>query len=273
MPKFIDTLLSDVARGSLNHCCHPNSMHPDSINSVTYMQNNTPQSTQSKLFTIPFINVTVERRVDIVAILAFLLALFAAVNQLIAFLQGANVVLIPPEQILLRFVPTDDQNDDREFLTINARMAYVNLGSQGYNAVIQKEAVSFSVGPQRYIQYWHAEQNITDLNHDGELEVSHVGEAQPRPIIAGNALSREITFVPYPEYCPGTTCDVDKNFIFKGSELDEILNQREVTFMFSYKLYGEAEFVSVKCAVLIDNRIKNDLTAERGWTAPPCRSE
>ena len=247
-------------------------MHPGAISSVKYMQDKAPQSTEPKPFTIPFIKITIERRVDVVAILAFLLALFAAGNQLVAYLQGANVVLIPPEQILLRFVPTDDQQDNREYLTINARMAYVNSGSQGYNAVLQKERVSFVVGQQKYVQYWHSEQNITDLDHDGKLEVSHVGEARPWPINAGNALSREITFVPFPKHCPDKSCNVDENFTFRKPGLNEILKQNEVSFEFSYKLYGEADFVSVKCVVAIDDRVKSDLTNARGWTAPPCRS-
>ena len=210
---------------------------------------------------------------DILTLIAFVLAIITAGNQAYNFFKGASVTLIPPEQVLLRFVPTSDPTDERYYLTIAARMAYVNSGNQGYDAVIQREFVSFRIGEREYVQRWHSEQKITDLDNNGKLEIIHVDEARPRPIGAGSVLSREMVFVPFPEWCADDNkCDVDKNFYFKKTGVEEIKEQGRMTFVFSYELFGDSKPVSAKCVIVIDDRVKKDLE-EGYWTAPPCLSQ
>ena len=237
------------------------------------MNNTSQKTTKSKPFTIPGVNVTVERNTDILTLIAFFLAVISIVIQIHNYFLGASVTLIPPEQILLRFVPTSDLDDERHYLTIAARMAYVNSGNQGYGAVIRRESVSFRMGEREYVQRWHSEQKITDLDNNGKLEVTHVDEARPRPIGAGSALSREMLFVPFPKWCADNTkCDVDENYYFKETGVDEIMKQKTMTFVFSYELFGDSKPVSVKCVIDIDERVNKDLE-ERYWTAPPCLSQ
>ena len=235
------------------------------------MPNNPQQPTGSRPFTIPWVNITIERRIDVLTLLAFLLALSTAGYQACIFFRGAQISLIPPEQVLLNFVKTDDPGDNRKFLNIVARMAYVNSAQQGYDAVLRKESVEFVLDGVKYIQRWHSEQKITDLDNNGVLEIEHVDEARPRPINGGSALSREVVFAPFPEWC-ANDCDRDKNFLFKSDALPKILKQESITFIFSYELFGESKPESAQCVVDIDNRVKDDLK-KRDWTSPLCRRQ
>ena len=219
---------------------------------------------------IPLLNLWLERKADLLTFVAFVLASLSVFSQAFFFFQGVRVSLAPPEQVLLNFEQIRGENYPRRQLRLAARMAYVNSGREGYNAVLRRESVSFVMNGIKRIQYWHSEQQFTDLDNNGELEPKYVDTARPRPINAGSSLSREIYFASFPVRCHNDqNCDVNQNFVLETDALPWIFKQQSITLSFRFELFGFEPSDPVRCTIDVDKRVKFELV-HFGWTAPPC---
>lgn len=223
-----------------------------------------PDDTES--FRIPLIGLLVERKTNLLAAAAFVMALIAAVSQFYYFWVGARVTFFPPEQVVLVM---HELPDGRKIFRIGARMAYVNTGRPGYNATLRRESVSFSLGGKTYDYGWQSERRFSE--DGGELKSQYVAEARPIPIGAGSSVSREIFFAPWPERCrPGqANCDRDGQFIFDTDAIHHLWALKTLRLTFSGVLYGETDPMSAACTVDITPAVLTGLTRE-GWAAPPC---
>ena len=217
-------------------------------------------------FRIPLIGLLVERKTNLLAAAAFVMALIAAVSQFYYFWVGARVSFFPPEQVVLVM---HELPDGRKIFRIGARMAYVNTGRPGYNATLRRESVSFSLGGKTYDYGWQSERRFSE--NDGKLNMHYVAEARPIPIGAGSSVSREIFFAPWPERCrPGqATCNRDGQFIFDTDAILHLGTINTLRLTFSGMLYGETDPMSASCTVDITAAVLTGLTRE-GWAAPPC---
>ncbi len=203
---------------------------------------------------------------NFIAGLALLISFVNAIINVIFYIKGASISFFPPEQVLLKFEKdrNDPNNDDRRFLRIGARMAYVNTGTRDYNAVVHHEYVSFTLDGKEYIQVWHSEWQFSDPAEDGNLNNKFIAAAAPRPIKAGNSLSREIYFYPKPCFKqPGC------NHLFKKEALDVLSKTDKLTFTFKAYLLGKEEPKSASCTIDITKIEINRLTS-RGWIVPYC---
>jgi hypothetical protein len=91
----------------------------------------------------------VERKFDIIATTAFILALVGAITQVFSFLRGSNVSFYRPDNIILFFDPYP--NGDI-MMRIAATLNYVNSGEASYGAIIRKETVQFRLRDRTYQQ-------------------------------------------------------------------------------------------------------------------------
>ena len=117
----------------------------------------------------------IERKTNIIALAAFFLALGGVLFQTIAYFRGPEVNLFPPDQIVLRaqVYPPDNQ----KYMTLIARMAYVNTGQPGYNGTLRREAVRLRLDTQDYEWVWH---RFLSTDAKGtELQLVDKGEARP----------------------------------------------------------------------------------------------
>ena len=198
--------------------------------------------------------------------------LLALTQNLLLLWQGPSVSLFAPEDIQLKF-HKDRHNENRLFLRIGARMAYVNTGDQGFNMTVRRETVSFSLGKNEYVQHWQSEVQFFD-KPDGGLNVKYVAEAGPRPINAGSSLTREIYFFPEIKHCRSkqTDCDPDINFLFKKNVLKMLSQANTITFTFTSYLFEEKEPKSVSCTINVTETVRKDLKKYE-WSAAPCYSD
>ena len=222
---------------------------------------------------VPIFDLLIERKTDILAFVAFLLAVGSVITQSYFFVQGSMVSLIPPNQVLLNFVPTRDPNDDRHFLRIAARMAYVNSGQKGSSSVIEREWVSFTLNQRTYNQHAHSETKISDFDYDNELEFDFVEVVGPQPIEGGSSFSREVYFAPYPTRLQTATNSKrafdEANFLYYEDVISDFIEAREMQFAFYFKVLGKKRPRFAQCKVYLDEASLKHLV-QYGWSSPIC---
>ena len=219
----------------------------------------------------PLGRLLIERKTGITAVLAFLLAFGASAIQVVNYFRGAEVSLFAPEQILINFEPVSHQGEDRRFMRVGARMAYVNSGSIGYNATILQESVSFELNGMEYVQLWQSEHEFSNPNHDHILDEKYIAEARPRQINAGSSLSREVYFSPVPQRCPSeqTCCKPDIYFLFWDPGFSLISDAEMIKFTFKSYIFGEEDPKIVSCTVDLTITVLHELENNM-WSSMPC---
>ena len=223
---------------------------------------------QTEAFRVPLIGLLLERKTDILAAAAFLMALVGALAQLYYLWVGARVTLFAPEQVVMTF---QELPDGRHLFRIGARMAYVNTGRPGYNATLRKETVSFQLGNKTFLHTWQSERQFSDAGE--KLRAQYIAEARPIPITAGGSVSREIYFAPWPERCrmAQKNCDRDRQYLFEDDAIRLLATTPALKLTFSSSLFGDDEPLTVSCTVEISPAVMSGLM-RKGWAAPPCWS-
>ena len=220
--------------------------------------------------TIRFLGIEIERRTDVLAFAAFLLAAANAVYQVHLLLRGPEVVLFPPEQILIK---AERYPENRVMVRFAAKMAYVNVGSPGHNAAITSEGLRFDLGGKTYRQGWQAftsfqvvaEEGGTAAGERSALSTSKMEDANPFTIGSGSTVAHETFFAPNSalEALP----DSD-SYLRWADLLDGLEGQRELTFVLTARVHGRGARRQV-CTIEVDDRLKQRLR-ERSWYAPSC---
>jgi len=140
-----------------------------------------------------FFGIHIERKTDILAFAAFLIALSGVFLQVSSFFRGPVVRIFSPPQILIR--KADPFPSGRVPVRFAALVAYVNDGDAGYNATIRRELLHYELESQTYTQEWQ-EFIASDLAADGKLQMNPKGVAQPMVLNAGSSMSHETYFTP-----------------------------------------------------------------------------
>jgi len=212
-----------------------------------------------------------KRDLDPLAILTFIVGAIIAAIQIQAFYRGADIKIYPPD--VVAFI-VEEYSENRFYLRVAARMAYVNHGSAGYNATVSAEEVEFAFDKgESYSQRWHSERLI--FAEGKELKNTYLKEAGPFPVVGGSSVSREMYFAPFPEQCPDGTSSCEeyfRNFI-SGSEA-LILFSRAQTIKLTFKadLIGQKPpFTETTCYINVDDQAMRSLAdPERRWTSMSC---
>lgn len=222
-------------------------------------------------FKIPGVGILIERKTDILAASAFVLAIASAGVQITFFLAGASISVVHPEQVLLNFDRIHGYSRVEYILRIAARMAYVNTGRPNYNATLSGESVSFTLHGREFVQYWHSEQQFSDPEEDGVLNKKFISIAGPKPIHGGSSLSRQVYFSPLPVRCRTDQphCDSNANFLPEQEAFAFLADSAKVTFKFESYVFEEEEPESVSCTIDVTETLLRELMIF-GWSAPFC---
>lgn len=207
----------------------------------------------------------IERKTDILAFAAFLIALGSVLFQISAYVRGPSVRLFTPEQIL---ISAHKFPNDKTYVRFGARMAYVNTGQVGYNATIRREVLRYTLGDQTYIQTWQRF-IASDFDEEGHLELKDQGVAVPFPVNASSSLSHETHFTPVVVHCPGGPPNCEwANFLEWVLFLRKLRDLKEMTFHLIGEIYGE-EPVEVACKIDVNPAMVAQLERAQ-WYAPSC---
>jgi hypothetical protein len=214
---------------------------------------------------------TIKRETDVVALAAFILALGAVTYQLTAYFRGARARLFPPEQILIH---GEEYPNGHTFVRFAARMAYINSGDLGYNAIIRHESLSVQIGQKEYEQKWQYFIH-SDSSADGKtLYLGSQEEAVPTPISGGDAKTHETYFAPWPIDCKSTVradCNPDANYLDWDTFLKSIKLGDVLTFQLTADI-DEGKIEIVNCTVDVTHGVIEQLNTTRNkWGTPACR--
>jgi hypothetical protein len=147
----------------------------------------------------------------------------------------------------------------------------VNSGSPGYNAIVHREKVAFTLGDRRYEQTWQSFQRLD--RKATTLEFHREGDASPIPIGAGGAISHSTIFAPEPFRCPQQArgCDPDANFLTKDAFWKKVGAEERVELEFSAEVSGEPRPLVVLCSVDVSEGMLTIMMMNR-WYSASCWS-
>ncbi|HYH43078.1 MAG TPA: hypothetical protein VD867_13975, partial [Burkholderiales bacterium] len=153
-----------------------------------------------------FCGLEIDRKTNVISLVAFVLSAASVAGQIYFFLQGPVVALQPPEQIVFF---GDRAVDGKTYLKLAARMAYVNTGQPGFNDAIKREQADLRIGSRTLTFYW---KKYLASDADGTIfRANPKGDALPVAVNAGGVEAHETAFSPLPATAVGK--DYGANFI------------------------------------------------------------
>lgn len=217
---------------------------------------------------LKILGLQIERKTDILALAAFLLALGGITYQIYGFLRGADVELFPSEQIFI--IAAQYPEISERYVRFDARMAYINKGYPGYNAVIRSESIKYSLAGKNYEQKWQAFESF-NIKQSKLISV-YKDDAHPIPIMAGRAESHDTYFAPRTIRCAedDVNCDKYKNYLTWDNFINFLSEPeiKELQFELVSEIYG-GPTLNIKCTIEIDYNFMEQLK-KTGWHAPSC---
>ena len=198
--------------------------------------------------------IEIERKTDILAFAAFVISIGGLIGQLAILLRGPDVSLYPPENVLIT-------KDDRNFLRLSALMIYINTGSSGYNDIVKKEKVFFTLGNKKIEFNWD---DYIDATANGDkLNLNRKSDAIPEQVNAGGVLTHETYFAPWE-----TREGKDTTFIEWKKFLSEISSQKQIDFTFYFESF-DGQKGQVTCTVNFAEYMI--YLKGKGWSVIPCK--
>ncbi len=221
---------------------------------------------------IRVLGIEIERKTDILAAAAFVMALGSALFQGAMLLRGPELILFPPEQILIR---GEKYASGRVWVRFAAQMAYVNTGHVGHNAAVGREALRFSLGDDSYEQSWQTFESFHAPK--GKLVSEERKAAHPFTVAAGSVVGHETYFAPRSERIQGDPRSRSpkpgagaRNFLEWDTFLARLSDLAQVDFEVEAHVYGKNALVAT-CSVQVTEKLLKRLE-KRGWAAPSCFS-
>ena len=234
------------------------------------MSNASSGPSGSQPIRVPILNILIDRKTDILAAVALLLAISSAIVQVVFFLRGADVSFVPPDRLFLIFEPVRHHQSQDFLVRVAAEMGYYNSGTLGYDEVVRGESVSFKLADRRYVQTAIAEYKFSDENFDSVLERELINASRMVPVKAGSAVSRQVYFAPHPVRCEDPDeCKPYSNYLYYVEFLNALNNISLIDFSFSAELSSGKEQWMDTCTVDVGQGIIDQLTLN-GWAVVPC---
>ena len=209
-----------------------------------------------------FFGIKIDKKTDILALAAFLISIAAVISNIYYFMQGADIELVDPKQIVIKRY----ENNEQFFTNFFISMTYYNDGHPGYSDVIKKESaiVIFNNVSYEFIGQYSA---LTDRDKNS-LNEKNKGPNVPLIVKAREAVTHETHFEPI--YSKDQNIKY-KNFIYWDLFLKDINEKKiaEITFKFEYETFSGSKG-SKECKVKIDDDIIYWLN-EKQWTSTTCK--
>lgn len=193
-----------------------------------------------------------DRNIDVVALTALVLSLFAAVSALSSYWRGPDLKLITPRHVGL-YVDRAP-GSAAAVVHVAASMAYANVAQEPYGDLVLEESATLNVGGKTTRQEWNA---YGKLEGDG---LSATAPTLMEPLPGGTALSHITLFAPVPAQCRAgdSKCDPARD-----SWSPELLaayskNAKNLVLEFALKPYKGAE-IRKTCTVPLTPEIRGKI--------------
>lgn len=213
---------------------------------------------------------------SVFALVTFAISMVSLGWQVVNYLQGAKIRIIPPDQIVIGSSKSVDfaSRDQGQYVHFIVRMSYVNEGATGFNATMRRERIIVKLdGYPPFEQRWYrfVVHDVTGPT-GSDLKVDKVSDARAFPVVAGNAETHATVFQPWPRLCePGVlNCDPRESYLPWDKFLDLFAAKRTMEIEVLSEAFGQSKSSSSKCRIEMD---ENSFAAMKrnGWGSPICR--
>ena len=207
-----------------------------------------------------FFGLQIESNVDVLALIGFIIASAGVLYQIFGALKGHEAELFPPRFVLI--LAADYPNTQQRYLRVNARMAYVNTGQPGYNAVVTQERVKIDIGNSTFEQVGFSYESFRVK--EGMLVSETFNDAEPFAVQAASAISHETYFGAAPAVCDSDepNCNRDRNFLPWDQFLILISQNKTITFEFLADVHNERPLRQI-CVAAVNNSTFDALLRRR----------
>lgn len=198
-----------------------------------------------------FVDKVTNPQVGWVAIFALLLGMCNTCYQVLQLASNAEPQLLVPEQILI--VP-DKYPTGHIFVRFAVRFSYVNIGPPQKSTVITKEALSYTLGNQTFLQKWQSFETFAGRT----CELSSAESKDVHPIIlSGKDAASHITYFA-PRAAPEEE-DVYLNFQTLENFVQATLEQSAIEFYLQSELLGGNDVLTQVCTVRLTSSERENL--------------
>ena len=210
---------------------------------------------------------TLDRRVNLLALAAFVMSLASIGLQIWHYVEGAKVELRVGERVNLIFESHAAQRDNL-VLHINARLSYINSGAVGRDAMIVGERVEIALGDLPPYEYrWHHFETFT-AGENGIAEPRFADTAHDFGVPGADTATHQTTFVAFPEVRPRNP-NAETDYLTKVDLLRRIIRSSStVTLTFIAEGVGVTPD-PVSCRLLVTERIVDEINATN-WVTVFC---
>src|ERR1700685_1035741 len=216
-------------------------------------------------------------KADILTLITFFMSAAALLWQLVNYLQGPAVYLIPPDEIIV--ASSDKANypgtDGGPYFLVLARMSYVNEGAAGYNATIKRERVEVSIPDVLDVEeYWYRFVSADSAGTGGNtLVVSTISDFHAFALLSGNSESHLTLFQPWPKDCSSNdkNCRWNVNYVSWDTFAKAVKPMQHMKVRLFADEYGAGRPVLAECQVTITKETYTNIIM-RHWDAQVCNS-
>jgi len=205
--------------------------------------------------------IEIDRKTDIIALSAFVLALLSGASQLLAWTVGPQIAFVGPDRVALYadVAPNGDQ-----IIRIAAPLTFVNSAQPAYSAVLVKETARMTIGDMTSFQIWNAFGQL-GRGPSGSLTVKSTAIATPQPIAGQSAVSHMTLFTPIAVRCKPDDqgCRPVQDYVAPAQLADHIKPGAEIRFDFEGETFDHG-VERYSCKILVSQsfaaRFKRELS-------------
>lgn len=215
---------------------------------------------------INLLGLRVERKTDILAFAAFLIALLGTCLQIADWAKGPRISFHGPDRVVLF---TYLQQNGLQIVRVAAPMSYTNSATSQYSGTLRSERVNMTIGAHSTTQAWFSFGRLATRGVSFEPEIS--ADASPQTIPGGGAISHTTFFTALPITCTTAKpkCERYANFSFDGETTTDLGKVDHISFVFLAEMYDAGAPQSYGCSVAVDADILAHWLAN-GWFSAPC---
>lgn len=212
---------------------------------------------------VSFLWLKIERRTDILALTAFIIALLGTGFQLINFVRGPNVELFVPEQVTV--FAADDATG--AYVLVAAPMSYANTAPAPYSASVKRETIHLTMNGVETKQVWSSFGKTKPT--EGKLNPEFDSDAAPFPVAGGEAKSHTTFFSPVSQTCrQDPKCDPFLQFVDGDTFLAKLATADNLRVELTSEIYKH-KARTVVCEGVLDDSVKAQWLIGR-WMVVPC---
>ena len=210
-----------------------------------------------------FLGIEVERKTDVLAFAAFFISIGSLVTQGANLIQGPDVSLELPRQVLIH---GDAYADGFTYTRISTKLVYLNTGSPGYDDVTRLEKASLSFGDRKItlIAQDYIESSV-DENDKNKLIIDKKSDADPVQIRSGSVVIHDSYFAPWPD----REGEIDGNYLVFSDFISIIEKLDEIKIEFTTTTFS-GDVVAQSCNLIVSEFVQH--LKDKGWSAPTCKS-